>query len=450
VQRSPASGTVTGLLTLGPDFRYDLQLNDAGEIVEAPKAYGLAQVAYQDPGGGWPVGNTEIERAAMDWIATQLGRDKPQDGWCTQSGDLRAGYCANKGFDAGDIPAYPGDGKGFCKPEWGSCQDEWTRVVEQLKVEWEALTDVRLLFADLQNVLTIAHNASDGTPQAISDHIVAAMRRQAAGRAEGSVAEALTFVLEAAGEVLPLGGFKSIGELAAVSAVAMSSLDPLTRTTGDDPAFDLRIRGDQLAMELNSSYLTGLAQLGRLHSLIVSDWDKLRTVAHTWSSSDENVASAAGLRAIGISRWLWQEIVPSAYGITTLTPPPSGKRINDLWCSATDRGAYGFNPFGLENDAASWLPIDHFDGAMNGQYSVVQAMGAGDFHQSTFQTPPGDMVAQMFQWPASRQNLDVTRPGLERAWFFRRADWVSRTDGQSPGKDMAGQPKPPPHCNYGF
>jgi hypothetical protein len=455
LQRSNGSGTVTGLLTVGPDFRYDFELSDAGGYTDPAKSYGLAQVAYQDPGGPWPVGNTDIERAAMDYIAHALGRDRPKDGWCQQSSDLRAAYCADLSWDAADIPAYPGDGKGFCKPEWGSCQDEWTRVVEQLKVEWQALNDLKLFFDDLNKVLTYAQDASAQQPPVIADDIIKAIQREAAGEVDTSVSALATFALESTSELLSLAEAEPAGAAVGIMASAIAAMGELTHEQNDAPAFDLTVRGDELAAELGSAYLDNLKQVAVLKKLITSDWQKLNAIESTFAGAlnDDLVTKASDIRRAGTLRWLWQEMVPSAWGRFIFRAFSAGKRIDDFYCLIAQPPPVAparDYPFSGIDDAAVWAPVDHFSGvgqSLQGGSTTVSAIAAGTLpdeagRRGGISLPPGEPLRGMFApLDSFNYSFDHSRPGLKKPWFFDRAHWVA-------GQDLRDNANLPRNCFY--
>jgi hypothetical protein len=449
LQHAPGTGTVTGLLAPNADSRFDLELRDAGGYADPAQSYGLTQVGFQDPGGPWPVGNTEIERAAMDYIAHAIGLDEPKDGWCQHSSDLRAAYCADLSWDAADIPAYPGDGKGFCKPEWGSCQDEWTRVVEQLKVEWKALNDLKLFFDDLKNLLTYANDASTQTPHAIADDISGAIQREAAGEVDSSVSALATFALESASEILPLAEAEPVGAAVGIMASAIAAVDEITHQQNDAPAFDLTVRGDELAAELGDAYLPNIKRVDVLHELIVSDWQKLNTTATTWRGALKGtlVDDASAARVAGTLRWLWQEMVPSAWGRFIFRAFSADKKVNDFFCLVAQGPPYPpehVYPFSGLDDAAVWAPVDHFSGvgqSLRGGSTTVSAIVSGTL-PNKIRLPPGEPLRGMFQ-PLDPSNyvFNRDRPGLKKPWFFDRAHWVAE-------QDLRDDANLPGNCSY--
>jgi hypothetical protein len=201
-----------------------------------------------------------------------------------------------------------------------------------------------------------------------------------------------------------------------------------------DGAYDFQFAAHELGTEMASAFNANEAQRGHIQNLIVSDWRKLSTVgplvAGEWGDNPAYSPRLYNILRLGQARWAWQRLLGGGYGAYLFYPPKPGKRLNDLWCQYS--AGSGGHPFEDENDSASWTPIDHFDGNMNGGYSYWLSLGAGNFRSSAFKIPPGNVVEQVFRPRGAPNATSFTfsplAPALQKPFFYRRAQWGSTTD----------------------
>jgi hypothetical protein len=429
----PGTGSVTALLRPAADYRYELSLGDPGDVGQGITGYLPTQIAYQDP-EPWPTWSGAGEQQALAYITQQLAAklglntDHRTD-WCHRSPsrplDLRDAYCGGTTWpdDVDSLVPFPRN-KGFTRADWNS-------VRQQLNLEFHYVNQVKDSFAAITTVLALEHQA-DTDPKDVGQYIVESIGGQTSSEAEGAGVEWLTTALEVVSEAA--AAFPEAEPVAVITGIAAALMSSAGDTThGTDGASELmeriRARADELPDQLTNDYLEALGQLGHLHKLIVSDWGRLHAFA-TMVKPDTDVAGdAADARRVALTRWLWEEILPAAYGVVSFPPARSLDDLQSLRCFAIGNNL-PYNPFYQVSDVDVWSPVDGFDAQMHPTSSSLQMMADGDYAKAAVAFPPTDLLTGVFERPGHtvdpRNFHPKTGPIMAKSAFFERADWRSR------------------------
>jgi hypothetical protein len=456
--RAKGAGSVAGLLARDGDWRWDLYLRDAGLPNGKDVDYRLAQIAYQDP-VSWPAGASPGQLKALEFLHPKLGLKVPSaDVYCYRATDVRTAYCNDLiDWGADKLPLLPKDDKiASLAQQCGCSADDLAAVVKQLRIEFLHVDQVNELLKTggrIDTILARAFPQSQGDIQTIADDITAAVQMQASGQQRSSWVEYVAWVFEVASEVAP---FVEEAEFFGALAGVVGSTLGLAGDTTNDGASDFRFAADKLGTEMSNAFNANAAQRGHIHNLIVTDWGKLSTVGPLvdgdWGDNPAYTPHLYNILRLGQARWAWQKLLGGGYGAYLFYPPRPGYRVNDLWCEFT--AGSGGKPFEDESNWASWTPIDHFDSNMNGGYSFWLALGAGDFRSRNFKIPPGNIVERIFR-PTDPPNtvafnFDPLSPGLQKPFFYRRAQWAYITDVRPDSHRSTDGIWTPNNCNWGI
>jgi hypothetical protein len=397
--------------------------------------YSLVPLAYDAP-GRWPAGkpgqvspdgNSAGERQALAWVAKQaVGDLQPGDGWCytPASPDVRALYCNTRGLDLlktmVDQVQYQ-DGMGFQQPDFASVKAELELEISRVQAVNDLLIGPQSLQAQLKDQKSNIFPDTLGIGNAVKAQLNAAP----AGNQPLAVIDYLNAALAIASAFAPeeagvAAGITLLTTILGLGAQAAETAD------GESAADKVAVRADQAAVELTRRLDALEDQIAQLQLLLVSDYHKLTTAAtgvlSQWSTSaPTQQAVGRHIRYAG-RRWAWLRLLPSAFTSWRWAPPPSGKRINDMWILDVDEGNR-WQPFTALSDNASWTPIDHFDGSMNPRYSVWWAPG-----NNVFGSPlilPGRLFDNLWSAPTAG---DLSRAGWAKPLFFRDAVWQNIYD----------------------
>jgi hypothetical protein len=428
----PGTGSVTALLRPAADYRYDVSFGDPGDLGEGTTGYLPTQIAYQDP-EPWPTwsgaGEQQALRYITDQLAAKLGLDKADRAdWCHRSPsrplDLRDAYCGGTTWpdDVESLVPFPRN-KGFTRTDWNS-------VRQQLNLEFHYVNQVRASFDTITKVLSL-EQGTNTSPREVGQYIVESIGGQTSSEVDGAVSEGLTAAMEVVSEAALL--FPEAEPVAVITGIGAALLGAAGDTThGTDGASELieriRARADEFPDELTNDYLATLVQLGHLHKLIVSDWGRLRAFATMVKPDPDQAGNAAAARRVALTRWLWQEILPAAYGVVTVRPARSLDDLKSLKCFAIVNNL-PYYPFSQVSDADVWSPVDGFDPQMH-PTSSLQVMADGDYTHAAVAFPPDDLLTGVFERPGHTVDPlhfhPETGPIIAKPTFFERADWRSR------------------------
>jgi hypothetical protein len=433
--RSRGAGTLSG--TLGPD-----QNSRWVPIVADPGAglnYGLLRLAYQPP-SPWPYMDTAGRRAAYAWIWAHAKSDsgaaeilkKPGDDWCRRIDDLRAAYCSDtvpmdevrswlRGLDNSDVSRSGGkdaDGNPFTAQDFKDVQQELLR-------ELAYRDTVRSIIGLLKAPFVLASGDNQLQVKDVADKIKLSLAQPPAGDALLAVNTVLSTML---GVVSSFPDPPAWAAAAGTVGTFLAAAGELAVSGDGQPVFNVDVAADELGWQMANRLVTVVATLDRIKQVILSDGGKLEAVATRFGLNDSQMDSLVPPLRLATRQWLWQELLPRAWGLFKFAAPPRGKRINDLVCERWNR------PFQDISDGASWTPIVGF-GIEGIQTEWHAPANMTNIWSDQFRTPGGALYENLWQ-PAS--DSDVTRAGMDKPWFYRRAEgkwqWMNddRSDGQTP------------------
>jgi hypothetical protein len=432
-------GYVAGTLGLDDHSLWTPLVGDG----QAALDYSLLPITYQPP-SPWPVMDTAGRQAAYAWIwdrakhdpgcgGCDVFRDPPQDrqDWCQPVDDLRATYCSDTaplGSLANWLSSLQSPGGTAPNGDAFSGQD-FKDVKIELVNELGHRETVRNVFTLLQRPLERS-GANTLEPRDIADQIKASLIQQPSDA--DRVAATLGGVLVGGLEVLSsFPEFEELEPLAAITSVSYEAAGELADDENGEPALDIDVAARDIGYEMTNRLDETRSALDRIEEIILSDGAKLTAVATRYAGNKQQADDLVPKLKLATTQWLWQELLPRAWGLFKFAPPPPGKRVNDLTCPTI----IWEHPWEDQSDGMSFHPVTGFNADMSWQREWWAQGNIQDIYGGSFTTPGGSMYDHFFDPPASE--TDFTRPGMDKNWFFRRAkgwrfvsDWVA--DGQRP------------------
>jgi hypothetical protein len=444
--RTEGDGSLAGTLGLDEHSRWTPLVGDGRAALD----YGLLRVAYQPP-SPWPYMDTPGRRAAYAWIWDRAKNDRKCGGcdvfanppndrsdWCQRVDDLRASYCSDTApLDKLQIWLQTLESSGGRAPSGDTFTGEdFDEVQTELLNELGHRDVVRSVIDLIKGPLELS-GANTLEPRDIADAIKASLIQQPseADRITATVADLLVGGLNAISGIAP----PEAKPVAALTTVMYGAASKLADDQSGQPAFDIGVVatdiGYQMATRLDETRVT----LDRIKEIILSDAAKLTAVATGYAANQDQVDALVPQLKLGTTQWLWQELLPRAWGLFKLAYPPPGKRINDLNCPVI----IPYYPWGDQSDGMSYTPVTGFNDDLSpqrewwaqGNITNIYSSGPEVSGHVDFKPPGGSLYDHFFDQPASY--TDIKRPGLDKIWFFRRAqdwrftyDWVK--DGPPP------------------
>ena len=433
--KSPRSGELSGTLQRDEQSRWAVGTAAGDELID----YSIQALINQQV-QPWPYSQTEQQQAILAAISKALGLTEWGPSWCYDPGqtpDLRAAYC-NPVIDWGAkgnlLPEFDPNA-GYCTTDLASCQQDFDRIVGQLKTEFSWVGDWRnLAHTEIPTMIT---NDSLGTfvdLAAIADTISHTIQVNPTGVTDYDLSKWFFFALDVVSEIPPPTIPEGIGPAIGVVNSFLQTAFASTDTPEGTPNFsdDTRGTADQLALEVKDRNDAITAQIARLSNIVLSDYGKLSVAGPkadgVWAFDGTNVPKAFKL---GARKWAWTEMLAETFGIWGFRPPPPGKRINDLYCVPDGSESQNWQPFATQSDAASFVSI-----AFNRDMSTfptwwwTMGTGAGSpdgpdhfSNAKHLALPGGDMITRVFQTP-DPDDTSLQTAGLIRPIFFQEAPFI--------------------------
>jgi hypothetical protein len=411
----------------------------------------LEALAYQ-PATPWPVPASDGQRAALTWIAEQIGLTGAAC-YAPPQPDVRSTYC-NKGIDFGqkrqdlhDLQPPPEGSQGFTS-------DDFAAVKAELTQEFEWVSDVRNLIAGLKEPFGSAQ--ARGTV----DFLDIAQKIGNSLTTDGRTTEVngWTVMPQVLDAVAVLLAFAPESEAAvAIFELLAGGLDvalELTEQPDGEPALgEFSAKVEQLGSELLDRYKAASDGLDFVGDLLVTDYAKLRTAAladegrdpsRNWQICDRDGCGISpddlsqGV-TVGARQWLWTHMLPAAFDLFEFAPP-AGKQLGDITCVVNPNSIpikYG-NPFASAPGNATYNAlVTGFDSTGAPQTGRVRVLGRGDFSRiaQNIRFPSSDIADLLFR-PSKQGGVGLFKTTLFTDPAFHVADW---TRGLPHGDDEIGQ-----------
>ena len=352
-QKNPSTGDARIRGVLAPDRQSLFKPVTASALDEPPDA--LAELMVQAPGREkWPLDGDPGAQNAIAYIGSHNDRlgPNPRSAYWTQPFDQATWSAIARQVHDLD---YPGAGNGFNEDEFKSARNELVQEINWVGDVRAYLKDLSSPFADnglssWANLTTITDRVKDALKP--PDHRIQML------------------VLDIAGGVLSIGGVAAGPVVEFVSVAYETTLQYLTQDRDGGDAETITGNANELAARLVSSLQDAQAGFRNMGNIIVSDYDKLKTVGTLggcsstsancppewqFSQRDQQQASAAAYKSIESE--FTQELMRLAFPAYTLNPrgnhrAPNGQVSND----AKDFPCFGrgflpaFYPFRNEPD----------------------------------------------------------------------------------------------------
>jgi hypothetical protein len=431
--KSPRSGELSGTLQRDEQSRWAVGTASGDELIDFS-----IQTLIDQPVQPWPYSQTAQQQAILASISKALGLTEWGKGWCYdpgQSPDVRAAYC-NTNIDWGAkgnlLPAFDANA-GYCTTDQATCEQDFTRIVQQLKTEFSWVADWNNL-ANV-NIPTMITNNSLGTfvdLQAIADTISSTIQVPPTGTNGYDWSKWFFFALEIAAEIptLPEGGGAAISLVSSLLQIVTETTD----TPEGTPNFsdDTRGTADSLALEFHERSEAITDQMAQLSNIVVSDYGKLSVAGPRadgpWSFDRRTVPTVLKL---GARKWAWTQMLAETFGIWGFRPPPPGKRINDLYCVPDGSESQDWQPFAAQSNSASFVSIG-FNRDMSTFPTWWWTMGTGAgspdgpdhfSNKDHLALPGGEMITRVFEKP-DPDDESLQSAGLIRPIFFQEAPFI--------------------------
>ena len=381
-QKDPSTGDARIRGVLAPDRLSLFKPVTASALDEPPEA--LAGLMVQAPGKEeWPLDGDPGAQKAIAYIGShhdRLGQD-PRSAYWTQPFDQATWSAIARQVHDLD---YPGAGNGFSEDEFKSARNELVQ-----EITW--VGDVRAYLKDLSSPFADTGITSWANLTTITDKVKDALKPPDQ--------RMQMLVLDVVGGVLSIGGVAGGPVVEFVSVAYETTLQYLTQDRDGGDAETITGNANELAARLVSSLQDARAGFRNLGNIIVSDYDKLKTVGTLggcsstsancppewqFSQRDQQQASAATYKSIESE--FSQELMRLAFPAYTLNPrgnhrAPNGQVSND----AKDFPCFGrgvlpaFYPFRNEPD--------------NGQVALLQELHGKPTPAANFTSERYDVLA---------------------------------------------------------
>jgi hypothetical protein len=288
----PGDGRLRGALT--PDHQSLFKPTAVSAVDEPPEA--LAQLLLKPP-TPWPLDGDSGAQKAIAYIGSQDSRlgANPRTAYWTQPFDQ-----ATWDQIAGDVKGltYPGEGHDFTEKEFNDARDELVKEIAWVGRVRSYLKTLSSPFAD--NGLSSWANLTT-----IADKVKAALNPP---DQRGAM-----LVLDIVGGVLSIGGVAGGPAVELISVTYEVGLQYLTQDRGGGDLDEVSGNANELAAGMVSHLQEAQASFRNMGNIIVSDYDKLKTVgtlggcspsatgcSEEWqfSQRDQQQAAAATYRSI--------------------------------------------------------------------------------------------------------------------------------------------------------
>jgi Ricin-type beta-trefoil lectin domain-like len=435
-QASGPAGQVAGTLTRA--WNSTLQAGLASTTDST--GFSLFSTANQ-AASPWPVPANPGQTQALVWVSQQLNLGNPNAAasasYCQTPAtwNVRAAYC-NLSVSWTDKRA---DLNRLSRPaDAAFSDDDLAAVKDELDTEFEWVTQVRNLIANLQNVFySSSATANFDLAKATSDVVTAT---KAAGPMVVDPYAYFASLLKAESAVLPIPEVKDAVDFVTTSLEISDNTSE--QSDGTDTLGTIQTTAANLGIQLRDRFSDAQANLGSVLNLLVTDYGRLLTAnlqieGGAWQigyplSSDINQALALSTR-----QWLYTQLLPNAgFSLYMLNPPP-GKTLANLACRTYVPGAIGklYYPFQGFAAGAQFPLITSLSASGAPQYGQYWAIGKdtgppGEFHVGA---PDSDTLKTLFDDPPAGL-------GLDPVVFYTSAPWVPQ--------DFSG--KLPANCSQGW
>jgi hypothetical protein len=450
--RTNGDGSLSGTLGLDQNSFWKPVVSDGGG---GGYDFSMLPLVYQ-PASPWPQMDTVGHRAAYGWIWSHAKSDdtngaykqlqSPDTSWCQQIDDFRAAYCDAtipwaalqawvQGLKDEDVAKSGGtyNGDSFTAQDFA---DVRTELIHELADRETVETKIALL----KDPLKESNGDNQLAPNDIGHQIALSLQRNPSGSVDDNAA--LTTLLTTALALLSLAP-DPLGPIAGVASAILAAAGQAADDSNGQPALDIEVAAEDLGAQMATRMDSTVAELDRLGDVILSDPAKLDQFAnHTPGLNATLMDRLVPKLNRATQQWLWQQLLPRAWGLWKFAQPPAGLRVNDLYCTGAGGEWQKQSKFWALSDGATWNPLVGFAQDRSPVRQVWAPANSQDIHDANFLTPGGSLYDNFWNVPAN--DHDITHPGLNRAWFFRRAEgtwqWTVNkvADGQNPSPAPSG------------
>ncbi|MDO8212168.1 hypothetical protein [Conexibacter sp. CPCC 206217] len=409
--REPAR--LVGMLSRGRDGAFSATLADPNGTVNAE----LMQVVYQPSRAFTPFeGRQQLANA---WAAEQLR--------LIVKTDVRANYTRNYTSDWGDIGSRL-DRLDVPRSVTTFTDADLEAVKRVLAPEIARVIEVKTFVANLQSPGDTAF-ASYLDLQRISEKIQAAVHPPDVTN-RTNAAKVFQYGFLAVSKLVP-------GNPGGAAGLLASAFEWVSKQTGPEGSAllgPLQTRTTELQTDLLAKYEAARAGLRLIGLIVVSDPDKLATVADkstsdpTWVWPEQDTLVRTAMRK-GAKRYFYSQLLPLAFVQYHLTGPV---RANDWYCRRSSTG-YQAHVFESEPDSGQYVAIDRYrEGPFRADTSaraLGQADVTGRFASSpdAAKPPPASLMDPLFK-PLDRDpatdNLGIDKPTFFERFFTTREEPV--------------------------
>ncbi len=282
----------------------------------------LFEIAYQSP-TPWPNSSTAGEQGALCYITQQLGFSGTED--------VRTLYPYTQSFqpDVGQLNLVQFPSNPICGTHQFT-EEDFNAVKKQLQIEFPDVLTIRNFF---RNELQVPFTGSKTITEiveldVIADDITAALRASDRTEFVVDILNVVEGVLQMASAIIPVVGDQDgdneegggAGAAVGVISSVITMIEGMAQLSDNgQPANRISARRDQLKEALLSSTKANLAAFDRLQELLVSDWEKMRTVAakakdtQEWEFSDAELEKTVTAYNRGAKFHFWSALMGAIY-----------------------------------------------------------------------------------------------------------------------------------------